>query len=69
MLFFIEGDLVLATFLMQTEKPFPHYGYVAGSAGCIDLTVHIDRFIKLLSLELKGLPECYIPLTVRYDQR
>ncbi|GKT22136.1 tlde1 domain-containing protein [Acidovorax sp. SUPP3334] len=45
---------------------FIHGGANPGSAGCIDLTVHIDRFVEKLKSELGGLPECYIPLTVRY---
>jgi hypothetical protein len=45
---------------------FIHGGSIPGSAGCIDLTVHIDKFVKQIENELKGLPECYIPLTVRY---
>jgi Protein of unknown function (DUF2778) len=47
---------------------FIHGGNVPGSAGCIDLTLHIDRFVKHLTANLGGLPECYIPLTVRYPQ-
>lgn len=45
---------------------FIHGGAVAGSAGCIDLVGHIDKFVKRLKQELGGLPECYIPLTVQY---
>ncbi|WP_227815488.1 tlde1 domain-containing protein [Nitrogeniibacter aestuarii] len=45
---------------------FIHGGTVPGSAGCIDLTAQIDRFIDALKRELNGLPECYIHLTVRY---
>jgi hypothetical protein len=47
---------------------FVHGGNVPGSAGCIDLTMHIDRFVKQLTSELGGKPECYIPLTVSYPQ-
>jgi len=45
---------------------FIHGGTAAGSAGCIDLVLNIDRFVEQLKKELGGLPECYIPLTVRY---
>lgn len=45
---------------------FIHGGAVPGSAGCIDLVTHIDKFVERLKQELGGLPECYIPLTVRY---
>lgn len=45
---------------------FIHGGTAAGSAGCIDLILSIDRFVDQLKKELGGLPECYIPLTVRY---
>lgn len=48
---------------------FIHGGQVAGSAGCIDLTGHMDKFVKELTKELEGLPKCYIPLTVRYPKR
>lgn len=48
---------------------FIHGGTVPGSAGCIDLTVNIDRFVEQLTRELEGLPECYIPLVVRYPKR
>lgn len=48
---------------------FLHGGTVPGSAGCIDLTMHIDKFVEYLTKELKGLPECYIPLTVRYPKK
>lgn len=48
---------------------FIHGGQVAGSAGCIDLTGYMDRFVKEITKELEGLPKCYIPLTVRYPKR
>lgn len=48
---------------------FIHGGSVPGSAGCIDLAADIDRFVEHLTRELEGLPECYIPLTVRYQKR
>jgi hypothetical protein len=48
---------------------FIHGGTIPGSAGCIDLTKHIDNFVEQLKKELEGLPECYIPLTVRYSKK
>ena len=48
---------------------FIHGGQVPGSAGCIDLTEHMDKFVEELTKELEGLPKCYIPLTVRYPKR
>ncbi|TVT47311.1 MAG: DUF2778 domain-containing protein [Denitromonas halophila] len=45
---------------------FIHGGSTLGSAGCIDLTLNMDRFVASLKRELDGLPECYIQLTVRY---
>jgi hypothetical protein len=45
---------------------FIHGGSSAGSAGCIDLTHYIDKFVERLTQELGGRPECYIPLTVQY---
>lgn len=48
---------------------FIHGGSVPGSAGCIDLMVNIDKFVERLKDELEGLPECYIPLTVRYSSK
>ena len=47
---------------------FIHGGQVPSSAGCIDLTQHMDRFVKELKKELEGLPKCYIQLTVRYPK-
>lgn len=48
---------------------FIHGGDTPGSAGCIDLTLSMDRFVKEIKKELEGLPKCYIPLTVRYPKR
>jgi hypothetical protein len=45
---------------------FIHGGSIAGSAGCIDLTSHIDSFIKDLERELSGRPECFLSLRVTY---
>ncbi|MCK6422012.1 MAG: DUF2778 domain-containing protein [Aquabacterium sp.] len=47
---------------------FIHGGSIPGSAGCIDLTSQMDRFIQDLIHELDGTPECFIPLTVRYHR-
>lgn len=47
---------------------FLHGGTVPGSAGCIDLTSHMDVFVETLKKELQGLPKCFIPLSVRYSQ-
>lgn len=48
---------------------FIHGGAVPGSAGCIDLTAYMDKFVNEMKKELEGLPKCYIPLTVRYPKR
>lgn len=48
---------------------FIHGGVSAGSAGCIDLTVHIDKFVDMLKKEFGGLPKCYMLLTVRYSPK
>lgn len=45
---------------------FIHGGANPGSAGCIDLTTHIDQFVETLRTELKDAGECYVPVTVRY---
>lgn len=37
---------------------FIHGGTSPGSAGCIDLVQHIDRFVERIKQELGGLPEC-----------
>lgn len=47
---------------------FVHGGHTPGSAGCIDLSIHMNRFIEAIKKELRGLPECFIPLTVRYPK-
>jgi hypothetical protein len=48
---------------------FIHGGSTPGSAGCIDLSTNIDKFVEKLTTELKGLPKCYIPLTVLYSTK
>lgn len=45
---------------------FIHGGANPGSAGCIDLTIHMDQFVQMLKDALHGLPACFIPLSVRY---
>lgn len=47
---------------------FIHGGLIAGSTGCIDLTGHMDKFVRELMKEMEGLPKCYITLTVRYPK-
>lgn len=47
---------------------FIHGGQTPGSAGCIDLSVHMDRFVGALKAELTGQSECHIPLSVRYPK-
>lgn len=47
---------------------FVHGGKNPGSAGCIDLSSNMDRFVEAIQKELSGKPECYIPLTVRYPK-
>ncbi|AXV76564.1 MULTISPECIES: tlde1 domain-containing protein [Ralstonia solanacearum species complex] len=48
---------------------FIHGGKNPGSAGCIDLASHMNRFVEALQKELAGNTKCYIPLTVRYLSR
>jgi hypothetical protein len=46
---------------------FIHGGKVLGSAGCIDLTHHIDKFVS--DLETEGaMRKCQLHLTIRYSQ-
>ncbi len=47
---------------------FIHGGGAPGSAGCIDLTSNINRFVKDLTKALASNTECYIPLIVRYPK-
>ncbi len=44
---------------------FVHGGKVLGSAGCIDLTSHIDTFVSDLQKE-GAIKKCQIHLTVKY---
>lgn len=46
---------------------FIHGGKVLGSAGCIDLTSHIEEFVSDLARE-GATQKCQIHLTVRYPQ-
>lgn len=45
---------------------FIHGGSTAGSAGCIDLTQSMNRFVVRLKELLGPSPSCYVPVTVRY---
>jgi hypothetical protein len=50
---------------------FIHGGDEPGSIGCIDLWVRMDSFVSRLQTAMGAsdpddLPECYIPLSVRY---
>ena len=47
---------------------FIHGGDVPGSAGCVDLTSHMDQFVKDLKAELAGVATCQIHLTVEYPK-
>lgn len=48
---------------------FIHGGSNPGSAGCIDLTMYMDKFVEKLKQELEGLPECYVALNVDYSKK
>ena len=45
---------------------FIHGGATPGSAGCIDLTANMRRFVEALANELADRAECFIPVSVRY---
>jgi hypothetical protein len=47
---------------------FIHGGSTPGSAGCIDLTMNMNRFVEALADELKDKGICHIPLTVWYPK-
>jgi hypothetical protein len=47
---------------------FIHGGSTAGSAGCIDLTPRMDKFVEAIRGEVGESPECYIELIVRYSK-
>lgn len=47
---------------------FIHGGFRAGSAGCIDLTVGMNRFVARLRTLLKASPNCYVPVRVQYQR-
>lgn len=47
---------------------FIHGGKYRGSSGCIDLTNHMDRFVKNMRSEIGSNPNCYITLDVKYDK-
>ena len=46
---------------------FIHGGGTPGSAGCIDLTVNMDAFVRTLREQLNGNTSCYIGLLVQYS--
>jgi len=48
---------------------FLHGGPVADSAGCIDLTTHLDDFANDLRTQLGALRRCQILLSVDYKMR
>lgn len=45
---------------------FIHGGAAPGSAGCIDLSVSMERFVEAIAQELESRTPCHIPLSVRY---
>ncbi len=45
---------------------FIHGGKIPGSAGCIDLTKHMNKFIKDLKARSGGTKKCQVHLTVQY---
>lgn len=47
---------------------FIHGGQTPGSAGCIDLSSNMNRFVESLTSELKGNGKCYIHFKVRYTR-
>lgn len=47
---------------------FIHGGSALGSAGCIDLSLNMNRFVGALADELKDKGPCHIPLAVRYGK-
>jgi len=47
---------------------FIHGGDAPGSAGCIDLSVHMTKFVETLLAALGQSKNCYIPLSVRYPK-
>jgi hypothetical protein len=45
---------------------FIHGGTTAGSAGCIDLTTYMDRFVQDMRARVGRSNNCYIPVKVEY---
>jgi hypothetical protein len=45
---------------------FIHGGKTPGSAGCVDLTKNIDRFVDDLKAAVGENANCFVPLEVRY---
>ena len=66
------GDYRVAVHPYPTTKTygrggfFIHGGMIPGSAGCIDLTKDMKKFIKHLHTLMPGKQNCYIPLIVKY---
>nr|WP_239483032.1 tlde1 domain-containing protein [Paraburkholderia sp. C35] len=47
---------------------FIHGGTHSGSAGCINLHMAMEAFVRDLQAAVGNIPDCYIPLSVRYPQ-
>lgn len=47
---------------------FIHGGSRPGSAGCIDLTVGMNRFVARLRTLLQTNPNCFVPVRVQYQR-
>lgn len=45
---------------------FIHGGTMPGSIGCIDLSIHVGKFVESLNARLGKSKNCYIPLSVKY---
>ncbi len=46
---------------------FIHGGKILGSAGCVDLTFNMNKFVEDLYKALPGSKNCYIPFSVKYE--
>nr|WP_175737821.1 tlde1 domain-containing protein [Burkholderia ambifaria] len=66
------GDYRLTIHVMPGTRTFGrggffiHGGTHAGSAGCINLHSGMENFVREIEAATKGMPECYVPLTVQY---
>ncbi|WP_175709537.1 tlde1 domain-containing protein [Burkholderia ambifaria] len=66
------GDYRLTIYVMPGTRTFGrggffiHGGTHAGSAGCINLHSGMENFVREIEAATKGMPECYVPLTVQY---